>query len=168
MTDFCIAGADPGSHGAVAFIWPDLGKLMVTDLPTFKLSGSSRTFTYCDGVGLADLLEKHTPVHTYLERVHSMPTDGAVGAFTFGNNFGTIIGVHAGLRIPLSQVTPSVWKSNLKVPADKKESTARAKALFPACSKLFTRGDKAEAAMIALYGLLHLGHVLKKRLEPWE
>jgi hypothetical protein len=51
VTDFCVAGMDPGSHGAVAIIWPDLGKLLSVDLPTYKVTGT-RSFTYCDGVAV--------------------------------------------------------------------------------------------------------------------
>ena len=160
---FCVAGVDPGSNGAVAFLYPEEGWLCVYDMPVFKVDGTKRTFTYADGIGLADLIEAHNPVHTYLEKVHAMAGDGLVGAWSFADNFGTIKGVHAGLRVPLTQVPPQVWKKSLRVPADKKQSSSRARELFPACSSLLTRSDKAEAAMIGLYGLLHLGHAATKR-----
>ena len=163
---FCVEGLDPGSKGAVAFLYPDDGILDVFDLPTFQVDGTKRTMTYADGVGLADLVEPRKPAHAYLEKVHAMAGEGPVGAFTFGDNFGTLKGVHNALRVPLTLVSPQVWKANLKVPKDKKQAVARARELFPACSSLFTRPDRAEAALIGFYGLLHLGHAPKRRFEP--
>jgi crossover junction endodeoxyribonuclease RuvC len=163
---FCISGIDPGSKGAVAFIWPEDGFLDVFDMPVMKTLGTSRTITEADGVVLAALIRANDPISAYLEKVHSMPTDGTVGAFTFGDNNGTIKGVLAALDVPLTRIPPDVWKKNLRVPKVKDEARNRAKELFPACAHLFTRPDKAEAAMIALYGVMHQGHVLKKKLLP--
>jgi hypothetical protein len=165
---FCISGIDPGSKGAIAFVWPEDGLFDVYDLPVIKTEGSSRTFTEADPIAIADLMRRHNPIHVYREKVHSMPTDGVVGAFTFGDNNGTIRGVLGALGIPVTPISPNIWKKNLRVPANKKDSTSRAKELMPACAGLFTRPDKAEAGMIALYGVMHLGHVLKKRLLPAE
>ena len=163
----CIAGIDPGSKGAIAFLYPRQGKLAVYGLPVTKVVGSSRTFTYADGAGLAALCRLHAPVKAFLERVHSLPGDGAVGAFSFGDNFGTIKGVLGTLGIETYQIEPSVWKKTMKAPADKALSRKRANDLFPECVKLFTRADKAEAAMIALYGSLRTNWIFE-RIQPWK
>jgi crossover junction endodeoxyribonuclease RuvC len=97
-----------------------------------------------------------------------MPGEGHVGAFSFGDGFGVIKGVLAGLRIPSTSVEPQVWKKTLRVPADKKLSKARAIELFPDCSKKFTRPDLAEACMIALYGMMALGHPPIRKFSPLE
>src|ERR1700757_4843073 len=111
MSTLCIEGIDPGAKGAVAFIWPDEGRMHVVNLPVYKVTGTARTFTYADGEGLADLVEQYHPTQLYLERVHSMPHDGPVGAFAFGDNFGTIKGVHNALRVSITPVEPGVWKA---------------------------------------------------------
>ena len=161
----CIEGIDPGSMGAVAFLWATYGWLKVVSLPTFKVT-KSRTFTYVDAESLVDLIEEHRAVHGYLERVHSHPHDGPVGAFTFGDNFGSIKGCHAR-RVPLTEVEPGLWKTRMGVVANKKESIARAKWLMPDCSQLFTRSDLAEAAMIALYGAFDMNIPVNRRIKPY-
>jgi hypothetical protein len=164
----CIEGIDPGAHGAVSFIWPEIAKMKVYDLPTYKqfISGNDRLFA--DGVKLAALVRKHSPTYLYLENVHVMPNDGKVGAFSFGENKGTIKGVHQALDVPFEQVAPQSWQAAMHCPADPKKAVERAKMLFPNCIKLFTRSDKAESAMIALYGVLHQGHRLAAKLTILE
>lgn len=149
-----IVGIDPGSKGAVACFWPEEGRLGVWNLPVTKIQGSTRVTTELDGAALSDLLLLLKPDAVYLEKVHSMPTDGHVGAFTFGGNFHSIKTTMNILRIKMILITPSVWKATMRVTADKKTSTAKAKALFPLCSKLFSRSDKSEASLIAFYGAL--------------
>lgn len=160
------AGIDPGSKGAVAFLDPDEGKIDVHDLPIEVVVGAKRLFRYVDAPALVTLLRSRSPALGYLERVHAMPHDGAVGAFTFGDNFGTIKGVFAGCGVALSKVSPDTWKKALRVPADKTQAVKRALEVFPSCEGLFTRPDRAEAALICLYGLLHQGIRPKRGFEP--
>lgn len=163
MNGPCIVGIDPGSKGAIGFLWPDDGVAAVFDIPIAETTGTSRTFREVEPVVLAALFKRFDPIHVYLERIHSLPTDGVVGAFTFGDNFGSLKGVIGAIGIPLSRVAPEVWKKSLKVPKDKKQAVARARELFPACADAFTRPDRAEALLIGFYGMMHLGHPAKKR-----
>ena len=163
---FSISGFDPGSKGGVAFIDPVAATLDVYDLPVRTVSGGTRKHTYCDQVALGRLMARKEPIASYTEDVHTTPQMGVVSAGTFMRNFGTIIGVHSNLY-PISYVSPQIWKKTLGVPADKKEAVARARELFPLCAHLFTRPDLAEASMISLYGVLHLGHKLTKKITPW-
>ena len=164
----CIEGIDPGAHGAVAFIWPEIAKMAIFDMPTSDEVTSWRTYTTTDGAELARIVRRHNPGVLYLEKVHSLPKDGAVGAFTFGEHNGTIKGVHQALGVKIERVTPQSWQAAMHASAKGKESKARAKSLFPACAHLITRVDKGEALMIALYGVLHQGHRMKARLTPLE
>lgn len=165
MKSFCIAGIDPGSKGSVSFLWPSLCRIEVLDLPVDKVAGTSRTFTYVDADALTRMFEERNPLHTFLEKVHAMPSDGSVGAFTFGDNFGSIKGVLAALRCPRTQVPPETWKKALRVKADKKQAVLRAKELLPDCAAAFTRPDRAESALIALYGALDLRHSMTDRVR---
>lgn len=165
-SSICIEGIDPGADGALAFLWPTEGLLLVENMPVVREAGTSRTFTYVDGEKLTDLVRRHQPGLAYLERVHAMPRDGAVGAFSFGDNYGTVKGVHAALGVPVHRTEPATWKANMGVRADKSTSVARAKVLFPGCSAFFTRADRAEAALIALYGALRSGYRITRRFLP--
>ena len=163
----CIIGIDPGSEGAIASIWPESGLLGVWNIPLRK-EVRSRTFTYVDGTKLGALLRHLNPNAAWLEKVHSIPSDGHVGAFTFGDNFGSLRTANEVIGIPVHQVDPQVWKSNLRAPTDKNAARERAYKLFPNCPRLFSRPDKAEAAMIALYGVMHMGIKFNPIIRPYD
>lgn len=91
-----------------------------------------------------------------------MPSDGHVGAFSFGDSKGTLKGVAWGAGVALHFVSPAVWKRNLRCTSDKNQTKARARQLlgpragptaFKRLGALSTEG-KCEAGLIALYGLL--------------
>jgi hypothetical protein len=166
LATLAVAGCDPGSKGAIALIYPDDGWLRVIDMPTYEVT-RTKTKTVIDEGAICRFLKAGAPVHLYLEEVASSPQMGVASAFTFGINYGTIKALATALEIPRSEVRPQVWKKDLRVPRDKKEATGRARELFPGAATLFTRPDRAEASLICLYGLLHLGHSIRKRLEPF-
>lgn len=62
-----------------------------------------------------------------LERVHAMPRDGGVSAFSFGENFGMLQGVLAALGVPYRFMTPQQWQK--KVGALPKEKAERKRAI---------------------------------------
>jgi crossover junction endodeoxyribonuclease RuvC len=164
-----IVGIDPGTHGAVAFLSVTENghaTLATHDIPINHVVGSTRVFNLVDAERLTELLRGRAIDEVWLERVHSMPEEGAVGAFSFGENFGTIKGVCGALGLTVNLVEPSVWKAALNVPAEKALSKARAFELFPLCVKLFRRVDKAEASMIALYGALFSGWRFAGKIKP--
>ena len=64
-----------------------------------------------------------------VERVHSMPQDGAASAFAFGENFGMLQGVLAAVKIPYRFVTPQQWQKKVgALPKDKAERKRALKA----------------------------------------
>lgn len=150
-------GIDPGNKGAVAILQPFTGVLEIEDLPIIKEEGYSREFSFLDECKLSDIIRLHSPKKSFVERVYGIKGDSAAGAFTFGCNFGAI---RATLRlngIDVDYFPPATWKAGMNLSSDKKLSRELAKKIFPAYSKLFTRGDKAEAALIALYGIMKDG-----------
>ena len=159
-----IAGLDPGEHGAIAFIDPEEHTLELFDMPSFQIKPGQKKKKVIDHVGVADSFREKTIITAYIEEVNAMPHQGVVSMFTLGRNFGTLFGVAGGLQIPVTQVRPAVWKKNLKVPADKDAARYRASQLMPRCSSAWKKKDqdgRAEAALIALYGLCDLGYQLK-------
>ena len=101
------------------------------------------------------------PERVILEHVHSMPSDGHVGAFRFGDSFGVIRGVLGALGLQPVLIAPAEWKPAIGAPADKRKSRARASELFPGQAHLWKRAKddgRAEAAMLGLYAL-------KRRLD---
>lgn len=145
-----IAGVDPGSAGAIAWL-DDNGHLIeVRDLPVVKGTGLQPAV-------LASWLREpnRLPIHLFLERVAARPGAGVSGMFNFGCGYGQIQGVAAALGIPVTLVTPAKWKGHLRVPADKSAARFRASQLWPGAAASFARvkdDGRAEAAMIGLFG----------------
>jgi len=89
-----------------------------------------------------------------IEKVHAMPKQGVTSVFTFGEGYGSIKGIAAGLAIPIIEVTPQRWMKDILngIPLDlgKKRSLAYCKARFPNLGKI-TDGE-SDALCIALWG----------------
>ena len=103
----------------------------------------------------------------YLEEVNAMPSDGVTGAFSFGQGYGILHGIIATLQIPITLVRPAVWKKSMKAPADKDGARIRASQLMPRISdqwKKKSEDGKAEASLLALYGLCEEDLQIKKAI----
>lgn len=152
-----LVGVDPGASGAIAWL-DDMGHLIeVRDLPVVKGDGLMPSV-------LASMLRApgRMPHHAFVERVASRPGAGVAGMFNFGRDYGQILGVLATLDVAVTLVTPSHWKRDLRIPADKGKARARAAQLWPGLAGTFARvmdDGRAEAALIGLYGANSLqGH----------
>lgn len=151
-----VLGVDPGLSGALALLEPVGGSLTVFDIPTLQIGTKRRIDEYALARIIDDLSERIGEV--WLEQVGPRPGEGAVGAFSFGRGYGLIRGICAASFLPIHDVTPAVWKRDLRVTGDKDEARARASALFPRHAgawPLKKHDGRAEAAMIALYGARH-------------
>ena len=150
-------GIDPGSSGAVAFIYDD-GTVDLNDMPISSLQKKSGTGTkwQTDGYKLSGLLKRNERMAVFVEKVQSMPTDGHTGAFSFGQSYGTILGVLGALRITPDFVLPQVWKKHWGLIKTTKEgSRLKALEMWPAARPGLKRKKdhgRAEALLIAEYG----------------
>lgn len=168
-------GIDPGVTGAWALIEVDkarLGRfphvLAVGDLPVTAVSASARAMRKVDAAALeralAPLLVKADIVT--IERLSAAPRISSTAAFSLGYTAGTIDAVLTKLGCQPVRVSPSVWKRALLVPADKSAARHRASALF-GCSDCWpceADHNRAEAALLALYGALTAGAADKRQL----
>lgn len=165
-----ILGVDPGLTGALALYNPVTGELLVEDMPTFVLPKGKGKKTELDLYRLAAIVGDWSiaagqgqGVRAYVEQVSASPQMGVTSAFSFGSSYGAARAVLAANFIATELVIPQVWKRALKVPASKDGARARASALLPTHSRLWSRckdDGRAEAALIALYGA--------QALEPQE
>ena len=133
-------GVDPGKTGAVAIL-DDKGKYInVLDF------GQE---------GLMSALIDYAPVvkFAYLEKVHSMPGQGVVSTFSFGENFGWWQGVLGSLGIPYTTIRPQDWMKKYslqKSSASDKPGLEVARTLFPeAPLHLKKHHNRADALLIA-------------------
>lgn len=147
-----IIGIDLGATGGIAAFHD--GKLhTVRAMPTVtNAKGRPRV----DGAAVGALLRDLKPDHAFVELVGAMPAQGVSSMFTFGMAAGIVHGALGALCIPMTLISPAQWKVALRVPAAKDGARARASQLIPGGAvywPLVKDDGKAEAAMIALYGL---------------
>ena len=150
-------GIDPGLDGGLVFLTAD-GKITgAYRMPTYSLKNKAgKAKRYVCGTTLAKIIREHSTglLEAWIEDVHSMPRDGHVGAFAFGEGKGVLKGVLAALGVPQRFVAPSSWKGAMGLSADKKVSIARAQGMFPAHSADMRHDGVAEAALLVVYATL--------------
>jgi crossover junction endodeoxyribonuclease RuvC len=151
-----IVGIDPGQSGAIA--WAKGKKVKVTLMPTLNITKTKKEL---DGQTICKLLKKHKVDHVFIEKVHSMPSQGVTSTFTFAEGYGILIGICMALELPFTLVTPQTWKKAMctGMPKGSKDvSIIIAKRLWPKINLLPTPRCKkesdgmADALCIAEYG----------------
>jgi crossover junction endodeoxyribonuclease RuvC len=159
-------GVDPGLSGALAVYDSETHALEVYDTPTLNLARNGKNKREVDHYALARIVDeitgRHRHAQAFVELVGAMPGQGVSSVFAFGKSYGVIIGVLAANFLPITFVSPVVWKRALKVPKAKDGSRARASALFPRDAGRWSRvkdDGRAEAAMIALHGAQVSGEI---------
>lgn len=161
MSDI-VVGIDPGVTGAIAILARHGTLINLWDMPTITDKGGKQ---HVNPVELAKILMTAGKAAVRLEQVNAMPgrpnkpgearrSMGATGAFNFGRNYGTIIGVVQALGMQLELVTPQAWKKSAGLVGTAKDY-ARTKAiqLYPnAQLGLKKHIGRADAILIARYG----------------
>jgi crossover junction endodeoxyribonuclease RuvC len=156
-----IVGIDPGLSGSLFFMQPDHPSTgEAVDLPVHQLTRGGRKRRELDVAGLIGILTLRRIDHAFLEQAGAMPGQGVSSVFAYGKCYGALIGILASRNIPLSLVPPARWKRALGVPKAKDGARARASQLLPSCAsqwRLKNQHGRAEAALLALYGVRQLG-----------
>lgn len=153
-----LIGVDPGASGAVAILEPDGKLVQVFDMPVVEVVSGGKAKRRVSAEMLASELRLYN-VHTTIavvEQVGAMPGQGVTSMFAFGQSFGMVLGVLAGLAIPTVTVSPATWKKALKLNAGKDGARAKAAQLWPSHASEFKRvkdDGRAEAALIAYWGI---------------
>jgi hypothetical protein len=158
-------GVDIGATGALAAL-NEKGELIdVWDMPVLRDGPAKRRSV--NAPLLAEIIYKSHATRAFVERVGPRPMEGAVGAFAFGHSAGVVRGCLAAAAIPSVYITPVSWKRVVGVPPGKDmKDMARSIAInrWPGRAELFKRkmdDGRAEAALIALAGLLRFNDVLE-------
>ena len=155
----CI-GIDPGKGGGVAIITNE----------TVTLHNCPRTvdaMAHLIDMCLSDVAAYRTRV--FLEKVWAFPTDGRVGSFTFGENYGQWQGILASHELEPTLVTPKMWQSHFEIkkglPKNVRKKILKQMAIerCPNTKKITLK--TADALLIAIYGVE--AHLSYKRALPW-
>lgn len=154
-----VLGVDPGAYGALALLVD--GRLeQVADMPFIKIMRGKSEKAEVDGYSLGALLREINPDVAFVERVGGMTGQSASSSFNFGRAAGAPEYSLKTLGVRVEMVSPATWRKALKVNPGKDGSRALAMRLWPEEAALFRRvkdDDRAEAALIALYGQQMLG-----------
>lgn len=153
-------GIDPGNKGGLAII----------DNNNIKV----QFFSINEYTSILKNYENREDVVCYIEQVHSMPNQGTSSMFSFGYNFGLIMGILSAYKINIREVTPQKWKKYFNLTKDKEQSIALAKNFYPEVNlKKNSRCKKdsdgiAEALLIARYGLCTYAQTIALEQEKFE
>lgn len=149
-----VVGIDPGLTGALAVLNGE--GVALFDLPVSK--GEVNGYALLGELVLAHDVDPIDAV--FIEETHAMPQNGSKANFSQGFTMGAIITAVRSARLPMHRVAPSTWKAKMGLRGkDKSASRHLASELWPMAEfKLVKHHNRAEAALIARYGLLHLIH----------
>lgn len=149
-------GIDPGKDGALAV----LGYREAPILVPFNEDGYA-SWLRC--LTLATRNDVGGSVFCVVEHVGAMPGQGVTSCFSFGQNFGFILGLLTAFCVPCELVRPQRWKKEFGCTSDKNTSIKVAQRLFPGvdlrrtpkCQK--PHDGMAEALLMASYAKRHSG-----------
>lgn len=122
-------GIDPGKDGAMAI----LGYRETPILIPFDETEYANQLRRLDPFGPRAGVTTTDPLTPFcvIEHVNAMPGQGVTSCFSFGQNFGFILGLLTAFRIPYELVRPQKWKKEFSCTSDKNTSIEVAKRLFP-------------------------------------
>lgn len=101
-------GIDPGLSGAIAIVNDD--EILFHDMPIIPCPWSAKK-RMVDGFAFMEILKDYIGAQLTIEIVHSMPKQGVSSVFTFGQSFGTVVGIIQAMGISMKGVRPQAWKS---------------------------------------------------------
>ena len=156
-----VVGIDPGITGAVMVMDENGGLQRALRTPILLVKGKK----VYDLQLMREVLrganyeadKEGGTVMVGIEKVHSLPRDGRVGAFRFGTGYGMWLGLLSGLFLPYKEVTPQRWQARMLAGYPRGEQTKTSavvvsKGLWPHIP-IQVKADwgMADAALIAEY-----------------
>lgn len=146
-------GIDPGKDGALAI----LGYRETPILIPFSESEYANQLRRLDPMAVPENIRPYIHPFCVVEHVNAMPGQGVTSCFSFGQNFGFILGLLTAFRIPYELVRPLKWKKEFSCTSDKNTSIEVAQRMFPGVDLRRTPQCKkphdgiAEALLMAEY-----------------
>jgi len=161
MTHKYVIGIDPGKNGAAALFKVTPEDIFLQKVFCFKHDKDWRR-------NLFNSCQFEKPDRAYLEDVHSMPTDGKVGSFSFGRRLGEADTVLYLAKIDTKLVTPQAWQAALGLlRKEKKRQKELALKLYPNCASCEKKSecDVYAGVLIGFVGSLD---IQSKTMEAFE
>jgi len=153
-----IIGIDPGLSGSICFLKD--GKILdVVEMPT--MTEGKKNKRQVNGFQIYNEISKrinkleNQEIRVVIEQVSAMPGQGVTSMFNFGQSFGTLKGLCAGMQLPVYFVRPAKWKKYFNlINSEKDASRTRAIEIFPNFSSQLSKkkdSNKADAILIASF-----------------
>lgn len=147
-------GIDPGLSGAVAARYC-ASDYVVFDMPIFD--GDRREIDPRRLRHMIARLLAGREAYVMLERAGARPGEGVSSSWRNGATWGATYATVLSLDLPVTVVSPAVWKRRLEISSDKEMVRKRAGELLPAAADqwpLKKHHGRAEAALLAHYASL--------------
>jgi crossover junction endodeoxyribonuclease RuvC len=168
----CVIGIDPGVTGAIAFLDTQRWTLGVIDMPTISLVVNGKDRNEPAPSAISGLVRQIKPILLVSEKLQNMGTASPASEHSkilMGRWRGQLEGIVAALEVPHEHPYPQEWKKALGLTSNKELSRTRANALFPKCTDFWRfkkDHDRAEAALLSIYGCFKLGIMPNKAIKP--
>lgn len=150
-----VAGIDPGLGGALALIEADtLDILDVTDMPVQQGARGKREIVDPHLIDLLTSWRAKGCALVVYEAQQAMPRQGVTSAYRIGLGEGVLRCAICAAKLPFEIVHPATWKRAMGLTAEKADSRALARQLFPMAPPMLGRRKdegRAEALLLAAY-----------------
>lgn len=162
MSRGIFIGVDPGRDGAMAILGYRETPILIP-FSEFEYANQLRRLDPTRDVNIERVARGEPAPFCVVEHVNAMPGQGVTSCFSFGQNFGFILGLLTAFCIPYELVRPQKWKKEFSCTSDKNTSIEVAQRLFPGVDLRRTpqcrkpHDGKAEALLLAAYAKRHLG-----------
>ena len=162
MNSVVYIGVDPGKDGTMAILGYRETPILIPFDESEYANQLHRVAPFFIATGTAGVVDQRE-TFAVVEHVNAMPGQGVTSCFSFGQNFGFILGLLTAFRIPYELVRPQKWKKEFSCTSDKNTSIEVAQRLFPGVDLRRTpqcrkpHDGKAEALLLAAYAKRHLG-----------
>lgn len=167
-------GIDPGVTGAIAFLDTQVWELAVIDMPTISVVVNGRDHNEPAPAAIAEMCRLIKPILLVSEKLQNMGEASPASEYSkmlMARWRGQLEGIVTMGEIAHEHPSPSSWKKTMGLTASKELSRTRANALFPQCAHFWRfkkDHDRAEAAILALYGVLALGITPPRIIKPMQ
>lgn len=155
-----VVGIDPGATGGIGVVDAKTGRFIEGKLlPYVEISRKMSLPDVRELTGFLVTLDITYDVEAVIvEQVSAMPGQGVSSMFKFGAGYGALLAVVLLQGLPLHLVTPSKWKREMNLAANKALSLGTARRLWPD-APLTRKKDEglAEALLLADWWRTHRG-----------
>jgi crossover junction endodeoxyribonuclease RuvC len=160
-----ILSCDPGVTGAWSLLTAAGEFIHVDDMPIMQDASTK----WVDAEALSSALFQHIAgreTTAVVERVHAMPKNGSVAAFSQGMTLASLLATLQMVRVRIEFVSPGVWKRQLGMVfakddgerVRKEASRCKARMLFPAALDRLDRKKDHNRGEALLLGAWYLQH----------